>query len=83
MKIRMTRSYEMWESYEPIEINPEDYPELKGMSDEEILNYLNENMYEFELKGGSEGSLVDEIMFGQEIIKDKMGDEDFTLYLED
>ena len=23
MKIRMTRSYEMWESYEPIEINPE------------------------------------------------------------
>ena len=79
----MTRSYEMWESYEPIEINPEDYPELKGMSDEEILNYLNENMYEFELKGGSEGSLVDEIMFNKEIIKDKMGDEDFRLYLED
>ncbi len=40
-------------------------------------------MYEFELKGGSEGSLVDEIMFNKEIIKDKMGDEDFTLYLED
>jgi len=83
MKIRMTRSYEMWESYEPIEINPEDYPELEGMTNEEIINYLNENMYEFEIKDGSEGSLVDEIQFGQEIIKDKMGDETFTLYLED
>lgn len=79
----MTRSYEMWESYEPIEINPEDYPELEGMSNEEIIDYLNENMYEFEIKDGSEGSLVDEIQFGQEIIKDKMGDETFTLYLED
>ena len=83
MKIRMTRSYEMWESYEPIEINPEDYPELKGMSEEEVLDYLNENMYEFELKDGSEGNLVDEIMFNKEIIKDKMGDEEFTLYLEE
>ena len=83
MKIRMTRSYEMWESYEPIEINPEDYPELEGMSDEEILDYLNENMYEFELKDSSEGNLADEIMFNKEIIKDKMGDETFTLYLED
>jgi hypothetical protein len=83
MKIRMTRSYEMWESYEPIEINPEDYPELEGMTNEEIIDYLNENMYEFEIKDGSEGSLVDEIQFGQEIIKDKMGDETFTLYLED
>jgi hypothetical protein len=83
MKIRMTRSYEMWESYEPIEINPEDYPELEGMSNEEIIDYLNENMYEFEIKDGSEGSLVDEIQFGQEIVKDKMGDETFTLYLED
>jgi hypothetical protein len=82
MKIRMTRSYEMWESYDPIEINPEDYPELEGMSDEEILDYLNENMYEFELKDGSEGNLADEIMFGQEIIKDKMSDETFTLHLE-
>jgi hypothetical protein len=83
MKIRMTRSYEMWESYEPIEINPEDYPELEGMTNEEIIDYLNENMYEFEIKDGSEGSLVDEIQFGQEIVKDKMGDETFTLYLED
>jgi hypothetical protein len=83
MKIRMTRSYEMWESYEPIEINPEDYPELEGMSEEEVLDYLNENMYEFELKDGSEGNLADEIMFNKEIIKDKMGDETFTLYLED
>ena len=79
----MTRSYEMWESYEPIEINPEDYPELEGMSEDEILEYLNENMYEFEIKDGSEGTLVDEIIFGKDIIKDKMGDETFTLYLED
>ena len=82
MKIRMTRSYSVWESYESIEINPEDYPELEGMSDEEIVAYINENAYEFELKDGSEGSIVDEIMFNGDIIKDNESEEEITFYLD-
>jgi hypothetical protein len=82
MKIRMTRSYSVWESYESIEINPEDYPELEGMSEEEVLAYINDNAYDFELKDGSESNIVDEIMFGGDIIKDNHADEEITFYLD-
>lgn len=78
----MTRSYSVWEAYESIEINPEDYPELEGMSEEEIVEYLNENIYDFELKDGSEGSLADEFMFGVDIIKDNQSDEELTIILD-
>jgi hypothetical protein len=82
MKIRMTRSYTAWESYESIEINPEDYPELEGKTEEEILEYINDNAYDFEIKGGSEGNIVDEIMFSGEVIKDNQYDEELTFYLD-
>lgn len=82
MKIRMTRSYNAWESYESIEINPEDYPELEGMSEEEILAYINENAYDFKVKDGSEESIVYEIMFGGDVIKDNQYDEEITFYLD-
>ena len=78
----MTRSYSVWESYESIEINPEDYPELEGMTDEVVVEYINQNAYDFELKDGSEGNIVDEIMFGGDIIKDKQNDEEVEFYLD-
>lgn len=78
----MTRSYSVWESYGAIEINPEDYPELEGMSEEEIIDYLNENMFEFELKGSSESNLADEFMFNVGIIKDKQNEEEFEIVLD-
>jgi hypothetical protein len=82
MKIRMTRSYSVWESYESIEINPEDYPELEGMSDEEIVTYINDNAYDFEIKDSSEGNIVDEVMFNGDVIKDNHTDEEITFYLD-
>ena len=81
----MTRSYSVWESYDSIDFNPEDYPELEGMSEEEIVEYLNENMYEFELNGSSEGSLVDEFMFNmQETYVDfeDLSEEELKMQLE-
>jgi hypothetical protein len=82
MKIRMTRSYSVWESYEAIDFNPEDYPELEGMSEKEIVEYLNENMFEFELKDSHEGNLADEFMFNRDIIKDNQNDEEFEILLD-
>lgn len=81
MKIRMTKSYRVYEVYDTMEINKEDYPELEGMSDEEALSYLEENMYDFEINGGHEGSLVNEFEFGQEVIEDEHSDEDYELFL--
>lgn len=81
MKIRMSKSYTAYELYDEIEINKEDYPELEGMSDQEALEYLKENLHEFEIKDGYEGSLANEFEFGKDIIKDKQYDEEYELYL--
>jgi hypothetical protein len=81
MKIRMKKSYRVYEVYDTIEINKEDYPELEGMTDEEALEYLNENMYEFEIKDSYEGSLANEFEFNKDIIKDDLFDEDCDLFL--
>ena len=44
MKIRLAKSYSVYEVYGTIELNPEDYTELQGLSEEEVIQYLNENM---------------------------------------
>lgn len=81
MKIRMSKTYRVYELYDTIEINKEDYPELEGMSDEDALEYLSENMYEFELKDSSEGGLVSEFEFNTEMLKDDHFDEEHELHL--
>jgi hypothetical protein len=72
----MTKTYSVYESYGPIEVNLEDYPELEGKTEEEILEYFNEIMYEDTVKGGSESTLADEFQFNTEMIKQKYTDEE-------
>ena len=77
----MGKSYKVYELYDTIEINKEDYPELEGMSDEDVFDYLKDNLHEFEIKDGYEGSLSAEFEFGKDVIKDKQYDEEYELYL--
>jgi len=81
MKIRMSKSYSVYEVYDTIEINKEDYPELEGMTDEEVVAYLDENKWEFPIEGGSEDSLGSEFEFNRDIIKDKYMNEEYSLHL--
>ena len=81
MKIRMTKSYTVYEVYDTIEINKEDYPDLEGLADEEAVAYLDENMWDFALEGGSEDCLASEFEFNRDIIKDKFTNEEHTLIL--
>lgn len=37
MKIRMSKSFSVYQVYDTIEINKEDYPELKDLTDEDDL----------------------------------------------
>jgi len=76
MKIYMTKTYSVFESYGPIEVNMEDYPELEGKTDEEILEYFNSIMYEENIKGGGESTLADEFTFNTEMIKQKYSNEE-------
>jgi alpha-D-ribose 1-methylphosphonate 5-triphosphate diphosphatase PhnM len=41
--VRMTESYSTWIVRESVELNVEDYPELKGMTQEEMEEYISEN----------------------------------------
>lgn len=72
----MTKTYTTYESYGPIEVNLEDYPELEGKSEDEILEHLNEIMYVENIVGGSEETLVDEFQFNTDMIKQKISDEE-------
>ena len=76
MKIYMTKTYSVFESYGPIEIDLEDYPNLQGKSEEEILEHFNQIMYEETIEGGSESNLVDEFTFNTEMIKQKYSNEE-------
>ena len=77
----MSKSYSVYELYDTIEINKEDYPELEGMTDEEAVVYLDENKWEFPIEGGSEDSLGSEFEFNRDIIKDKYMNEEYSLHL--
>ena len=81
MKLRMVKTYSVYQLYDTMEINKEDYPELQGMSDEEAISYLDENMYEFEIKSSQEGSLVNEFEFNQEMLEEDIFDEEYELKL--
>lgn len=81
MKIRLAKSYTVYEVYDTIEINKEDYPELEGLTDEEVVAYLDENMWDFELEGSDEDSLASEFEFNRDIVKEKYTNEEYTLIL--
>lgn len=81
MKIRMSKTYRVYELYDTIEINKEDYAELKDLTDEEALEYLQENIYDFEPKDSYEGSLAAEFEFNTDVLKDDQFDEEYELHL--
>jgi hypothetical protein len=81
MKLRLTHEYTAYELYGTLEINTEDYPELEGMSDEEVVEYINDNIYDFKIKDSTEDNIVDTFTFEKDIIKDKEFDNEHKVVL--
>jgi len=81
MKIRMSKTYTVYELYDTIEINKEDYPELIDLTDEEALEYLKDNLFDFEIDGGEEEYLGNEFEFNRDIVKDKQTNEEYNVIL--
>lgn len=82
IKVRMTESYRTYVVRESIEINVEDYPELDGMSDEDIQDYIILNASD--MKPTNEewyDSLYDELI-GEDVIRDKITDEESEIIVE-
>ena len=80
MKIRLAKSYRVYEVYGDIEFNPQDYSELQDLSEQEVIEYLNENMYDFTLDGTDE-VLADQFQFETDIIRDKNYDHEEEVVL--
>ena len=81
-KVCATESYCSYIIREDITIDVNDYPQLQGMTDEEILEFVEFNASEM-YKEGDEGSwsLWDEMM-EQDIRRDKITGEEFGVIVE-
>ena len=58
-----------------------DYDELAGLSEQEVIDYLNENGYDFCLKDSKQECIADEFRFEKEIVREKTYDEEQTFFI--
>jgi hypothetical protein len=73
-----TESYSTFICREPIEIDTDNYPELEGMAEDEIKEYIRSNAWEMSTSDGDieiYSSLGEELM-DMNVSHDKIGDED-------
>ena len=77
----MTNTYSITEIYDTIEINPNDYEELAGLSEKEVIEYLNDNCHDFCLKDAVHDTIYDEFRFEKEIVREKTYDEEATFFI--
>ena len=82
VKVYMTESWYTYRRSHTIEIDTDDYKELKGMTDEEAYDYLSENMWDFEMKkedGAKYSSTLSEEL-QEDWIREKTHSEETDLY---
>ena len=84
IKVGMIESHSRAVWYSPVVINVSDYPELDGMTEEEIKDYIKENFWDMKPSDDESWSenLYDELTEG-DITKDKIYDEQKELFFED
>lgn len=69
-----TEYYETSIVREPIELNIEDYPELAGMTAEEVIDYVESNAWDMKPINQDYDSLAEELN-SQDIHRDKITNE--------
>jgi hypothetical protein len=81
-KVCATESYCSYMIREDITIDVDDYPQLQGMTDEEILEFVERNASNIYKKGDEDSwSLWDEMM-EQDIRRDKITGEEVGVIIE-
>lgn len=85
LKVYMTESWCTYRQSHTIEVNTDEYEELKGMSDEEAYEYLSENMWDFEMKkkDGEKYSVTLAEELQEDWVREKVKNEDFDLHIDE
>jgi len=82
VKIYQTEEYTTYIVKEPITIDLDDYPELQGMNNEEIADYLDVSSCDMKAQDEDYDSLSDQLS-EQDILKDKIYNEEYSYRVED
>ena len=83
IKVHQTESFMTYVVKEPIIIDFDDYPELEGMDNRGIIDYLENNSYEMKAQNeNSYDSLSDELS-DKDVIKDKIYNNEFSYIIDD
>lgn len=77
ISVRMVESYSTYLVKESVEISVDDYPELNGMNEEEMKNYISENWHDMKPVNQEYYESLFEECSDSDIIRDKITNEEF------
>ena len=83
IKVYMTEGWWTYRCSHTIEIDIDEYPELKGMNEEEAFEYLSENMWDFDITDKDSKysyTLVETLQ--EEWVREKIKGEEVDLHME-
>jgi hypothetical protein len=83
IKIYQTEGYKTYIVREPITIDLDEYPELEGLSNEEIVTYLEDNSPDMKPQNSDDYDSLSDELIEQEIIKDKVYGDEYSYAVED
>lgn len=82
ISVRMTESYSTFVSHESVELNVEDYPELEGMTEEEMKDYILSNASDMKPTNDEYYSDLYDELNQQDVIREKITDEQSEIYFD-
>jgi hypothetical protein len=84
MKINVyaTESFVTWLVREPVQIDTNNYPELEGLSDEEVKEYIRENSYDMRPTNEEWYESLGEELDDMEVRRDKIYNQESDIIFE-
>ena len=83
VKIHQTESYTTYIVREPLTIDLDEYPELEGMTNEEIVDYLEGNSSDMKPQNEEFYESLSDELIERYILRDKISGEDYSYKVED
>lgn len=72
MNVYATESFVTWLVREPVQIDTNNYPELEGLSDDEVEEYIRENAYDMRPTNEDFYESLGEELENMEVRRDKI-----------